>query len=57
MIKITGRDYEVYVNKNKMINIYYEKKRRTICLRTESNLDGRTYNEFKYENVEEISEL
>lgn len=26
MIKITGRDYEVYVNKNKMINIYYEKK-------------------------------
>lgn len=57
MIKITGKDYEVYVNKNKMINIYYDKKRKTIYLRTESNSDKGTYGEFKYENVEEISEL
>ena len=28
MIKITGQDYEVYVNKNKMINIYYNKKKK-----------------------------
>jgi hypothetical protein len=39
MIKITGKDYEVYVNKNKMINIYYDRKRKTIYLRTESNSD------------------
>ena len=57
MIKITGKNYEAYVNKNKMINMYYDKKRRTIYLRTESNSNERTYNEFKYENVEEISEL
>lgn len=57
MIKITGKDYEVYVNKNKMINIYYDKKRKTIYLRTESNSDEETYGEFRYENVEEISEL
>lgn len=57
MIKITGKDYEAYVNKNKMINMYYDKKRRTIYLRTESNSGERAYNEFKYENVEEISEL
>lgn len=57
MIKITGKDYEVYVNKNKMINIYYDKKRKTIYLRTESNSDKVTYGEFRYENVEEISEL
>lgn len=57
MIKITGKDYEVYVNKNKMINIYYDKKRKTIYLRTESNSDKETYGEFRYENVEEISEL
>lgn len=57
MIKITGKDYEAYVNKNKMINMYYDKKRRTIYLRTESNSSERAYNEFKYENVEEILEL
>ena len=26
MIKIIGKNYEVYVNENKMINIYYDKK-------------------------------
>lgn len=57
MIKIIGKDYEVYVNKNKMINIYYDKKRKTIYLRTESNSDEKTYGEFRYENVEEISGL
>jgi hypothetical protein len=57
MIKITGKNYEVYVNKNKIINIYYDKKGRIIYLITESNSDKRAYNEFKYENVEEISEL
>lgn len=57
MIKIIGKDYEVYVNKNKMINIYYDKKRKIIYLRTESNSDKETYGEFRYENVEEISEL
>lgn len=57
MIKIIGKDYEVYVNKNKMINIYYNKKRKTIYLRTGLNSDKGTYNEFRYENVEEISEL
>ena len=57
MIKITGKNYEVYVNKNKIINIYYDKKGRIIYLITESNSDKRAYNEFKYENVEEISGL
>ncbi len=57
MIKITGKNYEAYVNKNKMINMYYDKNRKTIYLRTESNSDEKAYNEFKYENVEEISEL
>lgn len=57
MIKITGKDYEAYVNKNEMINMYYDKKGRTIYLRTKSNSNERAYNEFKYENVEEISEL
>lgn len=57
MIKIIGKDYEVYVNKNKMINIYYNKKRKTIYLRTGLNSDKGTYDEFRYENVEEISEL
>lgn len=57
MIKITGKDYEAYVNKNEMINMYYDKKRRTIYLRTKSNSNERAYNEFKYENVEGISEL
>lgn len=33
------------------------KKRRTIYLRTKSNSNERAYNEFKYENVEGISEL
>lgn len=57
MIKITGKNYEVYVNRNKMINIYYDKKGKIIYLRTESNSDKRAFCEFKYENVEEISEL
>lgn len=28
MIKITGKDYEAYVNKNEMINMYYDKKKK-----------------------------
>lgn len=57
MIKITGENYEVYINNNKVVNIYYDKKRKIIYLRTESNSDKREFCEFKYENVEEISGL
>lgn len=56
MIKIIGKDYEVYVNENKMINIYYDKKSKIIYLKTESNSDEEAYSNFRYENVEEISQ-
>jgi hypothetical protein len=32
-------------------------KEKTTYLKTESNSDKKAYSEFKYENVEEISEL
>lgn len=37
MIKITGKNYEVYVNNNKIVNIYYDKVKKIIYLRVESN--------------------
>lgn len=57
MIKITGKNYEVYVNNNKIVNIYYDKVKKIIYLRVESNSGERAFCEFKYENVEEISGL
>lgn len=56
MIKIIGKDYEVYVNENKMINIYYDKKSKIIHLKTESNSDEKECFNFRYENVEGISQ-
>lgn len=57
MIEIIGKNYKVYLNKERLVNIFYNQSKKEVYVKYFAESHSYGYIEFKYTNVKDIIDV